>query len=134
MVQYLDNLLVSLYKVVLNKEDKNLQKNIPVVLTYLGRYCNPNTYCNLIMSAIKNELASFYTYTQAGALKSFGYLFTGSCEFAKKSQDYDRLQNLLSEFIFAVKSVVIESLDLELAEILTQTVIEILDYLLLKKQ
>jgi len=84
------------------------------------------------MSAIKNELASFYTYTQAGAIKAFGYLFAGSAEFATKSSNFDRLENMMGEFVFAIKTVVQDSLDLEISEILVQTIIEILDCLLSK--
>lgn len=75
MVQFMDNLLVSLYKVILEKENKIIMKNIPIVLTLLGRYCMPSHYRSLVMDAIKNELASFYSYTQAGSIKALGYLF-----------------------------------------------------------
>jgi hypothetical protein len=37
----MDNLLVSLYKVILEKEDKILIKNIPICLRLLGRYVMP---------------------------------------------------------------------------------------------
>jgi len=47
------------------------------------------------MSAIKNELASFYSYTQAGAVKSYGYLFEGSCELLDTTEKMDRVQGLL---------------------------------------
>jgi len=40
----------------------------------------PNNYQTLIMSALKNELASFYSYTQSGATRAFGYLFEGAVE------------------------------------------------------
>jgi len=39
MINFLDNLLVSLYKAVLTKEDKVLNKKIPMIIRYLGRYC-----------------------------------------------------------------------------------------------
>jgi len=32
------------------------------------------------MSAIKNELASFYSYTSPGSIRGFGYIFAGSIE------------------------------------------------------
>lgn len=63
MTQFLDNLLVALYKVVLEKENKIIMKNVPYILKLLGRYCMPIHYRTLVMSAIKNELASFYSYT-----------------------------------------------------------------------
>lgn len=75
MTQFLDNLLVSFYKVILEKENKIIMKNVPYVLTLLGRYCMPAAYRSLVMSAIRNELASFYTYTQAGSIRALGYLF-----------------------------------------------------------
>lgn len=81
MVQFLDNLFVSLYKSVLEKENKIVMKNVPACLRLIGRYCVPLHYRTLIMSAIKNELASFYSYTQPGAIRAFGYLFEGSTEF-----------------------------------------------------
>jgi len=80
MVQFLDNLLVSLYRVILEKENKVVKKNVPVCLKLLGRYCMPNHYQTLLMSALKNELASFYSYTQSGATRAFGYLFEGAVE------------------------------------------------------
>lgn len=58
-----------------------VMKNVPAALKLIGRYCVPMHYRTLIMSAIKNELASFYSYTQPGAIRALGYLFEGSCEF-----------------------------------------------------
>jgi hypothetical protein len=63
MIQFLDNLFVALYKVVLESDNKVLAKNIPLCFRLIGRYCLPQYYRQLVMSAIKNELASFYTYT-----------------------------------------------------------------------
>ena len=71
----MDNMLVSLYKQVLETTNKSLKRNIQLILRYIGRYCMPYTYEPLIFPAIKNELAAFYSYTQAGALKAFGFLF-----------------------------------------------------------
>jgi hypothetical protein len=65
-------------------------------------------------------------------MKAFGYLFAGSCEFVKEPKHFDRLDNLITEFVFAVQSVVLDSLDLEISEILVQTLIEILDSLIEK--
>jgi hypothetical protein len=75
MTQFMDNLLVSLYKVVLEKDNKIVMKNVPIILKMLGRYCLPKHYSTLVVSALKNELASFYSYTQAGSIKAIGYLF-----------------------------------------------------------
>lgn len=63
MVQYLDHLLVALYKAILDNENKIVKKNIPLCLEMLGRYCPPKAYSPLIFSAIKNELASYYPHT-----------------------------------------------------------------------
>lgn len=63
MTQFMDNLLVALYKVVLEKSTKNIKNNIELSLKFIGRYCTPKAYQQLIMSALKNELASFYSYT-----------------------------------------------------------------------
>jgi hypothetical protein len=56
----------------------------------------------------------------------------GSAEFANQSSHFDRLENMMGEFVFSIKSVVQDSLDLEISEILVQTIIEILDCLLSK--
>ena len=98
----MDNLLVSLYKVILEKEDKIIIKNIPIALKLLGRYVMPQHYQTLIISAIKNELASFYSYTQAGAIRSFGYLFEGSVELIFEESQFDKVQSILGEFVFVV--------------------------------
>lgn len=63
MTQFMDNLLVAMYKTVLETENKIIMKNVPHVLRLLGRYVMPSHYRGLVMPAIKNELASFYSYT-----------------------------------------------------------------------
>jgi hypothetical protein len=80
MTQFLDHLLVALYKVVLDNENKILKQNIPLCFKLLGRYCSPKSYGQLVISAIRNELASFYPHTQNGALKAFGHLVAGTLE------------------------------------------------------
>lgn len=76
---------MALYKVVLEKENKIIMKNVPHILVLLGRYCMPKHYRSLVIDAIKNELASFYSYTQAGSIRALGYLFEGSCELIYKA-------------------------------------------------
>lgn len=44
IIQYLDNLLIALYKSVLDKEDKTLIKKIPIILNFLGMYATPKHY------------------------------------------------------------------------------------------
>jgi len=80
MVQFMDEMLVKMYKVVLSKTNKVLMKNLPKSFHFLGRYCLPSHYEKLILPAISNELSSCFGYTQAGALKGFGFLFRGGIE------------------------------------------------------
>ena len=80
MTQYLDHLLVAMYKAILNSENAPVQKNIPTCFRLLGRYVQPKSYGPLLVSAIRNELASFYSYTAPGSLKCSGYMFAGSIE------------------------------------------------------
>jgi hypothetical protein len=122
MVQFLDNLLVSLYRVVLEKDNKVVKKNVPACLKLLGRYCMPTHYQTLIMSALKNELASFYSYTQSGATRAFGHIFEGAIELIFEESQFEKVQELLGEFIFNIKNTVCEGLDMELAELLCQTI------------
>jgi len=110
-----------LYKVVLDKQNKTVIRNIELSVKMLGRYCTPQSYRTLIMSAIKNELASFYSYTQAGAVRCFGLLFEGSTELVTKSEQLDRTEELLGEFIHYGKTELVDQLDLELAELLVET-------------
>lgn len=63
MTQFLDELLVAMYKVVNKKDNKIIAKNIPLAFNMLGRYCMPYSYETHIMTALKNELASHYPYT-----------------------------------------------------------------------
>jgi hypothetical protein len=123
---------VSLYKVVLEKENKIIMKNVPHILQLLGRYCMPNTYRALVMSAIKNELASFYSYTQAGAIRTFGYLFEGSTELITKSEQFEKVAEILNEFIFYAKNELVDQLDMELADLLVETLQRILNVLIVK--
>ena len=49
MTQFLDHLLVSLYKAINEKENKVVMKNVPLILKYLGRYCAPRAYGTLVL-------------------------------------------------------------------------------------
>lgn len=121
MTQFLDNALVALYKSVLEKENKTVSKNIRESLKLIGRYCVPDSFRELIISAIKNELASFYPYTQSGAIKSFGYLFTGTVELLSESSQFSKVEVLLSDFVHTVNNYVLEGLDMDQADILLGT-------------
>ena len=91
MTQYMDEMLVAMYKVVLNKKNKVLHSNITRSFKLLGRYCPPETYESLLMLAIKNELASFYPYTQAGSIMAFGYLFSGAIELLPEAKYFKKV-------------------------------------------
>ena len=118
MVQFMDEMLVGMYKTVLTKTNKVLMKNLPLSFRFLGRYCMPSSYEKLLLPAIGNELASCFSYTQAGALRGFGFLFRGSTELLPASENFDKADDLLKKFMKVVKDHVIDGLDLELAEIL----------------
>ncbi len=128
----MDEMLVSMYKVILSKSNKVLVKNLPMSFKYLGRYCMPSTYEKLLIPAICNELASCFSHTQAGAIKGFGFLFVGAVELLPASEHFSRVDGILNKFMNSIKDHVIDSLDLELAEILVNTLNEIVSVLLKK--
>ena len=128
----MDEMLVSMYKVILAKSNKVLVKNLPMSFKYLGRYCMPSTYEKLLIPAICNELASCFSHTQAGAIKGFGFLFVGAVELLPASEHFSRVDGILNKFMNSIKDHVIDSLDLELAEILVNTLNEIVSVLLKK--
>lgn len=104
MVQYTDNLFVALYKSVLVKDDKVVVKTIPMIFKFLGLYCTPKHYQKLLISAIKNEIAACYSWTQSGATRAFGYLFTGSMTLMNSTEQIDEsMSGLLSEFIDTIE-------------------------------
>jgi len=107
---------------------------LPLSFKYLGRYCMPATYEKLIIPAISNDLASCFAYTQAGAVKGFGYLFVGAVELLPESANFTKVEGVLASFMKAVKDHVVDGLDLELAEILVNTLDEIVSVLLEKKR
>lgn len=115
MTQFLDKLFIALYRAIMERGSKTVMKNIPLSFKYIARYCNPQTYQPLIIQAIRNELAAFYAFTQAGSIKAFGHIFDGAIEILPETSDLDRISGLLHDFIDAVKSVVLDGLDLELA-------------------
>ncbi len=96
MVQFMDEMLVSMYKVILAKSNKVLVKNLPMSFKYLGRYCMPSTYEKLLIPAICNELASCFSHTQAGAIKGFGFLFVGAVELLPASEHFSRVDGILN--------------------------------------
>lgn len=96
-------------------------KNVPLSFRLLGRYVNPKSYGPLVIQAIRNELASFYSYTSSGSLKSFGYIFSGSIELLIPGQDLAHVYDTLKDFVNAIHDTVIDSIDIETADHLVET-------------
>jgi len=67
-------------------------------------------------------------------LKAFGYLFTGALELIPASEHLDKVANLLTDFVDAIDTTVLDSVDLELAEILVDTLDIVTGALLEKKE
>ena len=133
MTQYLDHLLIAMYKAIVQTENKVVKKNIPICFKLLGRYTQPRSYGPLVISAIRNELASFYTYTSPGSLRAFGYLFGGSIEMLRPGMNIEYVREVLKDFMLAVEKTVIDFLDIDIASNLVET-IETLVYWLIRKQ
>lgn len=94
----------------------------------------PTAYQTLIMSAIKNELASFYSYTQSGAVKAYGYLFEGSCELLDSTEKMEKVQGMLQDFVHYSKNDLVDQLDLELASLLVETLQRVLQVCIDKEE
>ena len=63
MVQYMDEMLVAMYRTAISTTNKTLMKNMPLCFKLLGRYCMPSNYEKLILPAISAELASCFAHT-----------------------------------------------------------------------
>ena len=87
MTQYMDHLLVAIYKAIQNKENKVVSKHIVTSCRLLGRYVKASQYSPFIIRAIRNELASFYSYTASGSLLTYGYMIAGSIELLQPEQN-----------------------------------------------
>ena len=127
-------MLVALYRVVLNTTNKVIIKRVSLSLKMIGRYCPTYAYEDLLVSAIKNELASYYPFTQAGSLKAFGYLFSGAIELIPDSQNLSKVSSFLDKFMKTVKESILDALDIELGQILVLSLNEMLDSLIIKKE
>ena len=121
-----------MYKASLIKNNKCIGKNIPLCFRLIGRYVVPKSYGDLVIRAIRNELASFYTFTASGSLKSYGYLFAGSIELLQSGQDLTPVAETFKLFIRAVRDTVIDSIDIETADNLCES-LEVIITELLKK-
>ena len=133
MTQYCDHLLVAMYKAILNQDNKVVKSHIPYCFRLVGRYVSPKSYGPLVIDAIENKIASFYAYTAPGSLRAFGHLFSGSIELLQPGQDLDFIHPLFKSFIDAVDSSVIESIDIETAHHLVET-LDTMIRALVKKQ
>ena len=134
MTQYLDSLLLAMYQASLIDNNKLIMKNISTTFRLIGRYCLPKSYGELVIKAIRNELAGFYTFTAQGSLKSFGHLFAGTLELLQPGMDLDRMSETLENFIKAVKECVIPSIDIENANYLIESLETIIIEVLKKKE
>ena len=66
-------------------------------------------------------------------MKAFGYLFHGAIELLFEGQQLEKVVGLLSKFIATVNEYVMDALDLELSQILIQTLNEIVSALIEKQ-
>ena len=67
-------------------------------------------------------------------MKGFGYLFHGAVELLPTSENLDKVDGMLKNFIKTVKEHVVDGLDLELADILVHSLNEILSILVEKQR
>ena len=130
VMQYLDHLLLSLYKAILEKEDMELKAKLEISAKLLGRYCPSKTYVPFFFSAISGEYT--YAWSQVGALKTFGCILSGAIEVIPKDKDIGTVEDCLTRIFDAIEEHLIEPLDFELAEILVETLTRIFDALLSK--
>jgi len=122
-----------MYKAILITSNKTIVKNIPLCFRLLGRYVIPKSYEKLVIQAIRNELASYYAYTSIGSLKAFGYMFAGSIELLQPGQDLVHVRDTFDSFIKAVKDCVIDSIDIESADFMIESLDTIITELLKKE-
>ena len=67
-------------------------------------------------------------------MKAFGYLFHGAIELLPEAKHLEKVQGLLANFVSVVSDYVLDGLDLELGEILIETLDEIIESLLIKQR
>ena len=134
MTQYLDHLLVALYKVVLEADNPIVMQRIPICLKLLGRFCTPESYGTLMLQAVRSELAAHIPFTQLGAVKSVGYVLRGTIETIVPGDDLRRVEPFLQEFFTSVRDHILPPLDFELAGALVTSIEQIVEELLSKKR
>lgn len=121
-----------MYRASLIENNKRIKENIIQSFRLIGRYVVPKSYHDLVIRAIRNELASFYTFTAAGSLKSYGYLFAGSIELLQPGMDLSMIAEGFKSFVKAVKESVLDSLDIESANYLLESLSAIITELVKK--
>ena len=99
----------------------------------IGRYSTPKSYDEILNKAIRNEMASFYTFTANGSLRAFGHVFAGSIELLQPEQNLEPMAELFRNFIKGLKDAVIDTLDIESSNYLIETFDVIFVELLKKK-
>jgi hypothetical protein len=134
MTQFLDDLLVAIYRNIIDKENVIIYDNVSLTVKLLGRYCKPLGYQELLISAIRNEVAAFYSFTQNGATKTFGLLFYGAIELMPTTVDICyKVEGIMNDFIKAVDEILLDGLDIDLAGYLMDTLDVMVEGLLKKK-
>lgn len=80
MTQYMDHLLVAMYKAILRKDNDKILVMVKDIFRLMGRYVAPKSYMLFLIKAMSNQLASYYAYTSSGSLRASGHLMAGSIE------------------------------------------------------
>jgi hypothetical protein len=130
ITQFLDHLLLSLYKAILEKEDMVLKEKLEIWAKLIGRYCSAETFKPFLFSTIWGEYT--YDWSQIGALKTFGCIIQGTIEVIPRDSDFTKIDDLVQRVFDAVQDKLIEPLDFELAEKLVETFDRMFDSLLAK--
>lgn len=121
MTQYMDHLLVAMYKAILRKDSQKIVDRVSETFRLLGRYVQPTAYMVFVVKAMSNQLASFYAYTAPGSLRAVGYLLAGSIELLQPGQDLAHMVESMEQLVDTIKVCVIDSLDIETADHLIET-------------
>ena len=132
ITQYLDHLLLSLYKAILEKEDTDLREKLEISCKLLGRYWLPKVYCKFLFTALSGGYTS--PWAQVGALKIFGCLAEGSIEVIPKGADLTQIDECFQRIFDAIEYNLIEPLDFELSEMLVDSLTRIFNKLLNKAE
>ena len=54
MTQYMDHLLVAMYKAILRKDNKEILERVRDIFRLLGRYVTPKSYMPFLIKAMSN--------------------------------------------------------------------------------